>query len=107
MELEVVWTKFAEDKLFNIFSYYKLKAGLKVAKKIVRKIVSDTIKLEKQPTIGAVEELLKNRQQEFRYLVSNNYKIVYYINYKTNTVVIANVFDTRQNLKKISDIPSF
>lgn len=106
MELEVIWTQFAEDKLSDIFDYYKVKAGVKTAKNIVTKIVDKTINLEKQPKIGAIEESLENRPQEFRYLVSTNYKIIYYINFETQKVMIANVFDTRQNPKKISKIKS-
>src|SRR5690606_30684370 len=101
MELEIIWTRFAEDKLKDVFDYYKLKAGLEVAKNIVTKVDDKTISLEKQPQVGAIEALLTNRPQEFRYLVSTNYKIIYYINDETNKVVIANVFDTRQNPEKI------
>lgn len=31
MGLTVYWTQFAEDKLDDIFEYYKFKAGIKVA----------------------------------------------------------------------------
>ncbi len=106
MELEVIWTRFAENKLSDIFEYYKVKASLKVAKNITTKIVDKTINLKKQPKIGTVEELLNNRPQEFRYLVSTNYKIIYYINYETHKVVIANVFDTRQNPEEILETKS-
>lgn len=105
MGLEIIWTHFAEDKLKDVFDYYKVKAGLKVAKNIVTKVVDKTINLEKQPQIVAIEELLTNRPQEFRYLVSTNYKIIYYINYETKRVVIANIFDTRQNHKINSACP--
>jgi len=103
MALEVVWTRFAENRLSDIFDYYKSKASLQIAKKIITKIIDKTISLAKQPELGAIEELLNNRLQEFRYLVSTNYKIIYYINYQTEKVVIANVFDTRQNPIKIVD----
>src|SRR5690606_39081701 len=103
MELAIFWSQLAEDKLQDIFSYYKLKAGLKVARKIVNEIVNKTDNLENQPKIGAIEELLVERPQEFRYLVSANYKIIYYINYDKQRIVIANVFDTRQNPIKIQE----
>lgn len=53
------------------------------------------------PEIGQIEEILKDDEREFRYLVYTNYKIVYYVNSKTHKVVIANVFDTRQNPSKL------
>lgn len=101
MDVEVVWSRFAEEKLLDIYNYYKVKAGLKVAKNIATKIVEKTLSLKRQPRIGALEDLLKNRPQEFRYLVYTNYKIIYYINFDSRKVIIANVFDTRQDPEKI------
>ena len=101
MELEVFWSEFAKGKLEEIFDYYKLKASLKIANKIISGIVNQTIELNKMPEIGQVEEILKDDEREFRYLVYTNYKIVYYINKSAGRVVIANVFDTRQNPKKL------
>lgn len=101
MELEVFWSEFAKIKLEDIFDYYKNKASLKIAKEIVSGIISQTIGLDKMPEIGQIEEILKDDEREFRYLVYTNYKIVYYVNSKTHKVVIANVFDTRQNPNKL------
>lgn len=103
MELKVFWTRFAELKLEDIFSYYKYRAGVKTAQKIVTGITDKTIALTKNPEIGQVEELLKERPQQFRYLVYTNYKIIYRINQDKNRIVIDNVFDTRQNPLKIQE----
>lgn len=101
MELEVFWTHFAEEKLVDIFEYYKYKAGSRIAQKIVNGIVDETILLEKNPYLGQFEELLEDRFEEYRYLVYENYKIIYWIDNKKNMVVIAHVFDTRQNPIKL------
>ena len=101
MELEVFWTHFAEEKLFDIFEYYKHKAGRRIAQKIVYGIVDESILLEKNPYLGQFEELLEDRFEEYRYLVYENYKIIYWIDNKNNMVVIAHVFDTRQNPIKL------
>lgn len=69
MELDVYWAQLAEDKLEDIYNYYKLKAGKRIAKKLINGIVDTTIDLHKQPEIGQVEFLLNKRKQEFRYLV--------------------------------------
>lgn len=106
MELKIFWSQIAEDKLQDIFNYYKFKAGLKTAKKIISQIVNKTDLLEKQPQIGVNEPLLIGRQQEFRYLISTNYKIIYYINQEMQRIVVANVFDTRQNPEKIKETES-
>ncbi|MCH4824671.1 type II toxin-antitoxin system RelE/ParE family toxin [Gramella lutea] len=102
MELTVYWTQLAEDKLEDIFHYYKYKASKRVAAKLINGIIDTTIDLEKTPGIGQKEFLLKAREQDFRYLVFKNYKIIYWINKKQNRIEIANVFDTRQNPEKIA-----
>lgn len=103
MELEVYWLQHAENKLDDIYSYYSIKAGKRVAQKLINGIVDTTIGIKKQPEIGQVEVYLKHKKQEFRYLVFNNYKIVYWINYEFGRIEIANVFDTRQKPEKISE----
>lgn len=103
MELEVYWLELAESKLEDIFNYYSVKASKKVAEKLINGIIDTTIGIEKQPEIGQIESLLNNRNQKFRYLVHKNYKVVYWINYDFSRIEIANVFDTRQNPKKIKE----
>ncbi|WCO00248.1 type II toxin-antitoxin system RelE/ParE family toxin [Psychroserpens ponticola] len=97
MELKLFWTNFSQRELEKIYEYYRDKAGTRIAKKLINGIHSETLKLKSQPKIGQTEDLLKNRKQEFRYLVFKNYKIVYWINDKENRVEINDVFDTRQN----------
>jgi len=80
MELEIYWTSFSKKQLKMIFSYYVKKVSLIVARKLVLGIVDKTKILKTQANIGQKEELLKNREQEFRYLVFKNYKIIYWIN---------------------------
>ncbi len=103
MELEVYWAQFAEDKLDDIYNYYKLKAGKRTAQKLVNGIIETTIDLDKQPKIGQVEFRLADRKQEFRYLVFKNYKIVYWINMDFKRIEIANIFDCRQDPEKIDE----
>ncbi|WP_158838067.1 type II toxin-antitoxin system RelE/ParE family toxin [Polaribacter sp. L3A8] len=101
MELTVFWTEFSEKELESIFKYYKEKANVTVAKEIIYGIYEETLKLKQQPRIGQVEEFLKQRKQEFRYLVYKNYKIIYWINNSENRIEINDVFDTRQNPPKL------
>jgi len=102
MELEIYWTDFSKSELKRIFKYYKKEASLKVAKKLVNGITSETLKLAKQPEIGQQELLLINRKQKFRYLVFKNYKIIYWINIEKKRIEISDVFDSRQNPIKIT-----
>ncbi|MBP9152719.1 MAG: type II toxin-antitoxin system RelE/ParE family toxin [Flavobacteriales bacterium] len=102
MGLEVYWTQFAEDELYKIFKYYQEKAGYLTAKKLVDGIYSEPLKLADKPKIGQVEDLLKNRKVEFRYLLfKKNYKIIYWINEEENRIEINDVFDVRQYPPKI------
>ena len=71
--------------------------SLNVAQNLVNGIVDTTIDLNKNPQIGQIEVLLKDRFQEFRYLIFKNYKIIYWINENKNRIEIVNVFDCRQN----------
>tara|TARA_R110002049_G_scaffold71900_1_gene184825 strand:- start:1421 stop:1738 length:318 start_codon:yes stop_codon:yes gene_type:complete len=103
MGLEVYWLQLAEDKLDDIYSYYKLKAGKRIAQKLINGILDTTIDLENQPEIGQVEISLSNRKQEFRYLVFKNYKLVYWINFDYKRIEIANIFDCRQDPEKIQE----
>lgn len=102
MELEVFWTLFAEDKLTDIFEYHNYKAGVKVAQNLVNEIIEESIKLGSNPSIGQKEELLKDRLQEYRYLVCKSYKIIYWVDVLNHRILVAHVFDTRQNPSSIN-----
>ncbi|RPH30767.1 MAG: type II toxin-antitoxin system RelE/ParE family toxin [Bacteroidales bacterium] len=73
-----------------------------VAKKIIKGIVKKSILLESNPLIGVKEPLLVERQFEYRFIVENNYKIIYRFN--DNIARIISVFDCKQNPQKIEKI---
>jgi len=104
MDLTVYWTRFAENKLDDIFDFYNINVSNRIAKELVTGIIDRTIGLNNNPYIGQKEELLTNRAQNFRYLVFKNYKIIYWINKTKNRIDIVNVFDTRQNPVKLNEI---
>jgi plasmid stabilization system protein ParE len=104
MALRISWSEFAKKQLYKIFNYYKKRVNLSIAQKIVSGITESVSELSFQTKIGQHEELLKERSQEFRYLVYKNYKIIYWIDLDTNQIIIADVFDTRQNPQKIKRI---
>ena len=101
MKLKVVWSDYAESQLDKIFKYYLENAGYKVARTIIEKIINEPNKLLLNPEIGQEEELLKDRTDNYRYLICDNYKIIYSIDQKKSLLKISNVFDTRQNPVKI------
>jgi plasmid stabilization system protein ParE len=101
MEMIVLWTDSAIEDLQEIHDYLISVSGYKIANKITNSIIDKSILLERNPRMGQAEELLKHRKEEVRYLVDGHYKIVYIIEGKT--VIIATVFDCRQNPKILED----
>jgi hypothetical protein len=55
--------------------------------------------LQTQPESGQMEELLEHLNQNSRYLVEGNYKIIY--QYSECVVIITDVFHVKQNPVKI------
>jgi plasmid stabilization system protein ParE len=97
MAIRIFWTDFAKNELRKIFDFYKKEASLRIATKLTSGIVMEALKLQKHPTLGQKEELLKSRPQSFRYLVFKNYKLIYWVNESRPRIEIVDVFDTRQN----------
>jgi plasmid stabilization system protein ParE len=97
----VIWSDFAEIQLDDIYDYYTNKVGSKVANNIVTGIIIESDKLKSSPFIGQVEELLSERKIQYRYLVVNNYKLIYSVDEQRAFIKIADVFDTRQNPPKL------
>jgi plasmid stabilization system protein ParE len=102
MGIKVFWTQTALNDIEGIFDYYKHKASPKIARKLVKEIVKTTIYIQNLPKVGRIEELLIDRNFEYRFLIVGNYKIIYRI--EDNYIKIATVFDTRQNPEKIKKV---
>jgi len=97
--MKVFWTKFALDALKEIFTYYKDNANIKIANNIKNSILLSTRQLEFQPQSGAIETLLLHLNDEYRFIIRGNYKVIYKIQHKK--LFITDIFDTRQNPDKI------
>ncbi len=102
MEVKVLWSDTSLVQLQEIFDYYSIKASHSVARKIVKGIIKKSILLESNPLIGVKEPLLLDRPFEYRFIVENNYKIIYRFN--DNIARIVSVFDCRQNPQKLERI---
>ena len=102
MEVKVLWSDTSLAQLQEIFDYYSFRANASVARKIIKGIVKKSILLESNPLIGVKEPLLDNRPFEYRFIIENNYKIIYRFN--DNIARIVSVFDCRQNPEKIERI---
>ena len=100
---KVLWTDFAIYQLKDIFDFHLIKASPGIAQRLIQKIIDATIILENNPKAGRKEELLKDRPQEFRFIIVKNYKILYWVDYTVSIISISMVFDIRQNPNKISN----
>jgi toxin ParE1/3/4 len=99
--MKIIWSDFASKTLLEIYRYYKEAANKDVAVKIKNGIFSSTRQLIKHPDSGQIELTLERLGEEHRYLVKGNYKIVY--KRVDEGVLITDIFDTRQDPRKIND----
>lgn len=93
-KIKIFWTNFDIESLKEVFDYYSENKSKKVAHNIRKQIVVF-------PESGEVEFNLQKLNQNHRYLVSGNYKIIYRI--CEDQIIISNVFHTRQYPKKMND----
>ena len=96
--MKVIWSDFAIRMIKEIHFYHKEKVSIKIANKIKKDIFSTTKQLLKHPFSGSEEKALKKLNQNHRYLVKGNYKIIYKL--VKEGLLITDVFDTRQNPDK-------
>ncbi len=101
MSYKIIWSNFAENELDKIYEYYIEKANLKVAKNILKNILAEPSRLLQNSEMFQIEDLLIDREDDYRYIVCDNYKIIYSIDIKLKHIKIADVFDNRQNPIKI------
>ena len=101
MILKIIWSEFAETQLDEIYEYHKKEASTSIAKKLLKGIINEPKKLINAPLIGQEEELLKQREIHYRYLIFKNYKLIYSVDTENGFIKVADVFDTRQNPPKL------
>ena len=95
MVMKIIWTDFAIKNLKSIFDYYSKKANKKIAHKIKKQIFESTKQLIQNPESGQIELYLEKFNLKHRYILKNNYKIIYRID--QNQIIINDIFDVRQN----------
>lgn len=97
MSFKIIWSNFAESQLDKISDCYTEKASLKMAKNILKNILTEPERLFKNLELFQIEELLIDRENTYRYIVCDNFKIISSIDKELKLIKIADVFDTRQN----------
>ena len=97
------WNKLAEDVFLTAVEYTAMEYGKNIAEKFIDKVDSTVNLIAGHPIIGKIEWQLSHRKHEYRSLVvDEHYKLVYYINSKKLRIVIADMWDTRQNPFKLT-----
>jgi plasmid stabilization system protein ParE len=104
MDYSILLSANAKNRLLEIIDYYDSVNSLSYGKKLIRELVKETKRLHSSPYIGPKELLLIDRQNTYRYLIFKDYKIIYTVHIETSTILIADVFDTRQNPEKLESI---
>lgn len=99
--MKIIWTDFASKTLLEIYNYYKDAANKEIAVKIKNGIFEATKQLVNQPESEQIELTLEKLGEDHRYLVKDNYKIIY--KKIKEGILITDVFDTRQDPQKIND----
>jgi len=98
--MKIIWSTSAKEDLHEIYTYYKVVASVKIAKSIISNIYSKTRALIKHSKIGKIEENENVSGRGYRFLISDNYKIIYQI-VDSKSIRIAAIFDCRQNPDKM------
>ncbi|TAK31145.1 MAG: type II toxin-antitoxin system RelE/ParE family toxin [Saprospiraceae bacterium] len=97
--MKVVLSQESIDCLVKILSYYQRKGHRKYGRKIRARILNRIRRLKDFPMMGQMEEHLKETGLGYRYLIEENYKIIYLI--YNDYVLITGIFDTRQDPEKM------
>ena len=90
----VVWTSEALDDLLDIEAFIE---DASKAEKIIDQIIGKARQLEQFPLSG--KKLEMQTKQEYRFLLTGNYKIIY--SFRKDTVYIHTIFDSRQDPGKL------
>lgn len=98
--MEVVWSENAELQIKLILELYQFQSSKSKAKNLVKEIISSSLILKKFPELGTLQQVYPTRSNVYRYILSGHHKLIYFISYQS--IVIATVFDTRQNPEKLN-----
>ena len=102
--MQVIWTKRAMRRLSASVNYGRVEFGEATAIRFYQRVRSYDSLLAVNPRLGKVEQfLVSNYAHQYRSLVVHpDFKLVYYINEKKETIMITNFFDTRQDPSKLT-----
>jgi toxin ParE1/3/4 len=95
--IKIIYTEFAQRCIEEIKAYYIKEAGVKIASKVIKAILSKANTLKNYPNIGTIEP----SNSEFKFIVIFEYKIIF--KRIDDVFIIADIFHCAQNPNKIGD----
>lgn len=95
--LVVIWSDQAWSDLDKIYDFIAKDSQIQAEKQVFR-IIDRGEQLSTQPYSGQIQADIDPRL-EARYLVQDNYKIIYFVG-EVN-IIVDTIFDTRQDPKKL------
>ncbi|WP_080904677.1 type II toxin-antitoxin system RelE/ParE family toxin [Parabacteroides sp. Marseille-P3160] len=101
--MEIIWQPKAEQRLKEIYSFYREKSRSE-ANKLLVDIKNAVFPLVQFPQMAALEPYLSDLPVSFRSLVvRDNYKIIYFIDEDKDIINIVTIWDCRQDDKKLKN----
>lgn len=100
--VKVIWTKRAFNQLERAINYIKEDRGVSYARIVLDKVIKSTALLAENPRMGPIEQLLKHKKSEYRYLLAFAYKIIYRV--ENDRVVISRIFHSARNPEKLKGV---
>ena len=97
--MKAVLSSQADTRLTEIYKYYDREVSEETALRIVNRILDAIEELERLPSIGAIELRLQKLDLVYKYIVVDNYKIIYRV--EQDIIYINDIFDGRQDPHKI------
>ena len=97
--MKAVLSSQADTRLTEIYKYYDREVSEETALRIVNRILDAIEELERLPSIGAIELRLQKLDLVYKYMVVDNYKIIYRV--EQDIIYINDIFDGRQDPHKI------
>ncbi|MFK7937698.1 MAG: type II toxin-antitoxin system RelE/ParE family toxin [Saprospiraceae bacterium] len=97
---QVVWSFAASEDLADLHAYIELDSPT-AADRVIDILLELGDSLTTYPYRHPIEELLQDAPLEFRFLPKWNYKIIYHVEEAQQRVIIARIFDTRQDPSKL------
>jgi len=99
----IIWRPEASETLKIIYDFYFVKDA-KAAGKILTSILEAVDRLSFFPEMAPVEPLLAGEPEKYRSMVAHKlFKVVYTVDMTRKEVVIADIWDCRQNPAKLRE----